>query len=144
MGNVEIISIVFGFSALIMILLIFVFRWLGIRSDNCCFTKKNLYMIDVLNKPKRDKNNSVRKSDLDFNSIWNSQRSLSIMSSNTMDTMLYLENDANVNMQLIPNLKPMTPCHNERLNDDSSLNKEFITNKNHGFLEIELNYNPYV
>ena len=135
MGNVEIISIVFGFSALIMIMLIFVFRWLGIRSENCCFNKKeNLYMIDILSKTKNDKNSL--KTDSDFTKIWNSERSLSII---TTDTILNEENGSTINMQLKPNLKPMIFCPTN--NEDRLLNIELISHNN-GLLEVELNSNP--
>jgi hypothetical protein len=139
MGNMEIMLIVFGFSGIIIIMLIFVFRWLGIRSDNCCFEKKDLYKIDSLNNTKNGKNNYQNSSD--FTNIWNSERSLSIMSTTTTDTVLNAVNDSNVNIQLKPNLKPMSNCPSN--DEDRLLNIEFI-DYNSGLFEVELNYDPYV
>ena len=135
MGNIEIISIVFGISALIVVILILVFRWLGIKVNYCCFNKEKIYTVHDFLKLKNNSN----KNDSNFTQIWNSESALSVLSTNTFDTIINFDNDTTThNIQSKPNLKAMTPCLDEKL-----LKIEF-NNADIGKLEIELNYNPYV
>lgn len=162
MGNIEIIGIVFGSSAFIVIILIIAFRWLGININRCWKSKtKKMYMPNDINKMTHDFNrNDETKVSKSMNSysissqIWNSERALSLISNNTVDTFdNFNESIANnakpISVQLKPNLKHMTICNNQILNsydnnilDENQLDVSFIQ-QNYGKLQLEINYNAY-